>query len=138
MLDAARVLFIWVALLAAHRIDSSKGEMWSEWSWLELGGFVVVTLGLFTYNKVIQVGLLAPACALGVSGSCSCCGGVFFLVYLVSWSRFPLVVALFISMLNCQCASSSIWVQQNHTQVSVLRIWSLVMHAVVAVCMFTP
>jgi hypothetical protein len=42
-------LFIYYAL-KYHRY----GEVWTKWSYLELGGFAVLLLGSFTYYSVLK------------------------------------------------------------------------------------
>ncbi|KAJ6252078.1 hypothetical protein M0813_14627 [Anaeramoeba flamelloides] len=56
ILDGLRTLFIWVALIVVYYTspDSGFGEKWSNWSYLQLGGFVTLIVGTFMYNKIIK------------------------------------------------------------------------------------
>jgi len=56
ILEAMRTLCIWVVnLFIYYEVNSGFGEHWSVWSWFELLGFGVLLIGLFIYNKVIQL-----------------------------------------------------------------------------------
>lgn len=55
LMEPIRVLFIWVTGLIIHYAITSKlGESLSWWSFMQLGGFIVLVLGFFTYNAVIK------------------------------------------------------------------------------------
>jgi len=57
MLEATRTLCIWVFGLAWHygvNPDSSFGEAWTNWSFLQLFGFFLLMLGQATYGEKIR------------------------------------------------------------------------------------
>eukprot|EP00727_Mastigamoeba_balamuthi_P013740 m51a1_g899 hypothetical protein (451) ;mRNA; f:42173-43989 len=55
LLDPVRTLFVWgVMLLVHYAISPAHGESLNWWSFLELGGFAVLVLGLFLYNGVVR------------------------------------------------------------------------------------
>eukprot|EP00727_Mastigamoeba_balamuthi_P005876 m51a1_g1908 putative integral membrane (380) ;mRNA; f:797368-799030 len=61
--EACRTACIWVVDIAIHFMwpSSPYGELWSVWSWLELGGFVVLVLSSFIYNGILRIpGLKYP------------------------------------------------------------------------------
>merc|ERR1740121_648299 len=63
MLDALRAAFLWGYALEVHgvRPDSELGEAWTEYSPLELAGFVMIVLGHLVYGTVLRVpGLRSP------------------------------------------------------------------------------
>ncbi|KAJ3427161.1 hypothetical protein M0812_26741 [Anaeramoeba flamelloides] len=56
ILEAVRTFCIWVTDLIIHYgISTSKGEKWGNWSWMQLGGFVLLMCGMFIYNNVVQI-----------------------------------------------------------------------------------
>eukprot|EP01155_Anaeramoeba_flamelloides_P030161 Anaeramoba_flamelloidesa86208_352.p1 GENE.a86208_352~~a86208_352.p1 ORF type:complete len:386 (-),score=60.24 a86208_352:240-1397(-) len=56
ILEAVRTFCIWVTDLIIHYgITTNKGEKWGNWSWMQLGGFVLLMCGMFIYNNVVQV-----------------------------------------------------------------------------------
>jgi len=56
ILEGVRTLFIWAAGLALHQLASSYGEIWCyPWSYLELVGFLILTVGLFYFYGVFKV-----------------------------------------------------------------------------------
>ncbi|KAH3760359.1 Integral membrane protein [Pelomyxa schiedti] len=62
--EAVRTTCIWVTDLVIYTIwpTSGFGEMWSVWSWLELGGFVVLISSSFVYNGILKIpGIPYPA-----------------------------------------------------------------------------
>ena len=60
--DLARVAMLWILQLIIYyslngtRFDKYKilGESWTKWSFLELGGFATMALGIFIYQAVIR------------------------------------------------------------------------------------
>jgi hypothetical protein len=63
MLDALRAAFVWGFALEVHgvRPDAELGEAWTEYSPLELAGFVMIVLGHLVYGTVLRVpGLRYP------------------------------------------------------------------------------
>lgn len=56
ILDTIRTMFIWIILTGVHyTVSPLFGEAWSPWSLVELGGFMVLLAGLFTYYKVFTL-----------------------------------------------------------------------------------
>jgi len=56
ILEAARTGCIWVAnLIIYYYISDNFGEVWSDWSYLQLLGFCLLLVGLFIYNQVIEL-----------------------------------------------------------------------------------
>lgn len=58
MLEASRTAVIWIIDLLMHYYiapSSSFGEVWTNWSWLQLFGFVVLILGQSIYSELIRV-----------------------------------------------------------------------------------
>lgn len=55
--EAVRTACIWVVNLIIHAIspDSPYGEIWSPWSWLELGGFLLLFSSTLIYNSIIKI-----------------------------------------------------------------------------------
>ena len=67
MLEAARTMVVWcLDLLAFYALprwkrgDGNPGEQWTRWSWLELGGFVLLAYGTFAYKGMVAIPGLAP------------------------------------------------------------------------------
>eukprot|EP00405_Crypthecodinium_cohnii_P015209 CAMPEP_0206449370 /NCGR_PEP_ID=MMETSP0324_2-20121206/18048_1 /ASSEMBLY_ACC=CAM_ASM_000836 /TAXON_ID=2866 /ORGANISM="Crypthecodinium cohnii, Strain Seligo" /LENGTH=380 /DNA_ID=CAMNT_0053918733 /DNA_START=177 /DNA_END=1319 /DNA_ORIENTATION=- len=58
MLEAFRTSFVWAFGLGVHYFvnpESSFGEAWTIWSWLEVVGFVVIMYGQAVYGEMIRV-----------------------------------------------------------------------------------
>ena len=58
MLEASRTAVIWIIDLMMHYYiapSSSFGEVWTDWSWLQLFGFVVLIAGQSIYSELIRV-----------------------------------------------------------------------------------
>eukprot|EP01028_Stygiella_incarcerata_P004660 TRINITY_DN2039_c0_g1_i1.p1 TRINITY_DN2039_c0_g1~~TRINITY_DN2039_c0_g1_i1.p1 ORF type:complete len:394 (-),score=88.68 TRINITY_DN2039_c0_g1_i1:335-1516(-) len=56
ILEGVRTLCIWMTdLFIYYFISKDFGESWTVWSWLQLGGFVILLLGTFIYDRVIDV-----------------------------------------------------------------------------------
>jgi drug/metabolite transporter (DMT)-like permease len=55
--EAVRTACIWVVNLIIHVIwpMSPYGEIWSVWSWLELGGFLLLFSSTLIYNAIIKI-----------------------------------------------------------------------------------
>ncbi|KAH3732897.1 Integral membrane protein [Pelomyxa schiedti] len=64
ILEALRTACIWVTDLFIHYVitdDPAFGEVWTEWSYLQLCGFLLLLLGMFVYNGIVQIdGLFYP------------------------------------------------------------------------------
>ncbi|KAJ3446331.1 hypothetical protein M0813_08031 [Anaeramoeba flamelloides] len=56
ILDGLRTLFIWVTLIIIYYASptSGFGEEWTNWSYLQLGGFIALVVGTFMYNKILK------------------------------------------------------------------------------------
>ncbi|KAJ3431463.1 hypothetical protein M0812_03145 [Anaeramoeba flamelloides] len=56
ILEAVRTFCIWVVdIIIYYGISKSFGEDWNKWSFLELGGFVVLMCGMFIYNGIWKI-----------------------------------------------------------------------------------
>lgn len=56
LIDALRTVVVWsVELIIYYGISKSFGEAWSDWSYLQSGGFVFLVIGTLCYNKVIRL-----------------------------------------------------------------------------------
>jgi drug/metabolite transporter (DMT)-like permease len=56
VMEAVRTMCIWGTSLFIHYVISpSYGEPWDDWSWMQLGGFVVLVFGLFIYYEVLHL-----------------------------------------------------------------------------------
>lgn len=58
MMDASRTLLIWAFGLFVHYYvdkNSPNGEVWTEYSWLQLVGFVILVTGQSIYGEVLKV-----------------------------------------------------------------------------------
>ena len=64
ILEGLRTLFVWIfdvilyysmlgSTLGNHHPD--LGEEWTKWSWMELGGFILLFTGMLTYNKILYI-----------------------------------------------------------------------------------
>ena len=55
--EAVRTAVVWGVSLVIHAIapDSPYGELWSRWSWLELGGFILLFLSSLIYNGIVKI-----------------------------------------------------------------------------------
>eukprot|EP00708_Paratrimastix_pyriformis_P003045 GAFH01001810.1.p1 GENE.GAFH01001810.1~~GAFH01001810.1.p1 ORF type:complete len:394 (-),score=147.40 GAFH01001810.1:240-1304(-) len=61
ILESLRTLFIWVLnLIMFYATSGATGEAWTWYSFMQLGGFVVLCAGLFIYNAVIKIPALMP------------------------------------------------------------------------------
>merc|ERR1712232_1465642 len=58
MVEATRTALIWVIGLVIHRFlpNSPYGEVWSQWSWLQLFGFLLLVTGQATYGEILTWG----------------------------------------------------------------------------------
>jgi len=58
LLEASRTAVIWGIDLAIHAYvpDSSFGEAWNSWSWLQLLGFALLVIGQATYGEMLTFG----------------------------------------------------------------------------------
>lgn len=67
MLDASRTMLIWAfGLYVYYRVDKTSlfGEVWTPYSWVQLGGFFVLLCGQAIYGEVLKVpGIKYPAAA---------------------------------------------------------------------------
>ncbi|KAJ5068512.1 s-cell enriched with leucine-rich repeat-containing protein slra-related [Anaeramoeba ignava] len=56
ILEALRTLCVWIVdLIIYYKISVYYGEKWTNWSYLEAGGFILLVLGLFIYKEVIRI-----------------------------------------------------------------------------------
>ena len=58
MLEASRTAVIWIIDLLMHYYicpSSSFGEVWTNWSWVQLLGFVVLIAGQSIYSELVRV-----------------------------------------------------------------------------------
>jgi drug/metabolite transporter (DMT)-like permease len=58
MLEASRTAVIWIIDLLIHYYiapSSSFGEVWTNWSWLQLIGFVILIAGQSVYSEMLRV-----------------------------------------------------------------------------------
>lgn len=63
--DQLTIVFVWIVQLAIHWFVSGNslleekygraGEAWTNWSWLQLFGFVLMVLGACVYQKIIKL-----------------------------------------------------------------------------------
>lgn len=59
--ENARTLFVWLADLALFYTSHGKfGEAWDKFSWVQLIGFAIMTLGTTIYGKVRGSVRLSP------------------------------------------------------------------------------
>ena len=58
ILEPIRTLVVWIASIVLYYAtpeddrEDSAGEAWTNWSYMEAGGFVLITIGVLTYNYV--------------------------------------------------------------------------------------
>ena len=55
ILEAVRTLLIWIFMLICAAAGAPFGEYWDDWSWLELGGFVLLITGSLMYNAIFKL-----------------------------------------------------------------------------------
>ena len=55
ILEAARTLLIWVVMLILAAANAPFGEVWCKWSFLELGGFIVLVFSSFIYGGYLKL-----------------------------------------------------------------------------------
>ncbi|KAK2948443.1 putative Solute carrier family 35 member F6 [Blattamonas nauphoetae] len=56
ILEPMRTMIVWVVSLLQFSLSNGAfGEPWQIWSWMQLGGFVLMTIGIFTYNNVWRI-----------------------------------------------------------------------------------
>jgi len=55
ILEAVRTLLIWIFMLICAAANAPFGEYWVAWSWLELGGFILLITSSLMYNAVIKL-----------------------------------------------------------------------------------
>jgi len=62
ILEAVRTACVWIVnLFIYYVISDSFGEKWTDWSYLQLCGFIFLLCGLFLYNGILRVtGLYYP------------------------------------------------------------------------------
>jgi drug/metabolite transporter (DMT)-like permease len=62
ILEALRTACVWfVNLFIYYVIDKEFGEAWTDWSYLQLCGFLFLLIGLFVYNGIFRIqGLYYP------------------------------------------------------------------------------
>jgi drug/metabolite transporter (DMT)-like permease len=52
--EALRTMTTWASMLIIGAFDSSFGEKWQKWSWLQLGGFAVLVYASLVFNRVVK------------------------------------------------------------------------------------
>eukprot|EP00727_Mastigamoeba_balamuthi_P011601 m51a1_g7063 putative integral membrane (397) ;mRNA; f:178158-180020 len=56
ILEGMRCACIWVTNLFIHYVITKElGEEWTEWSYLQLCGFLFLLLGMFIYNSIVRI-----------------------------------------------------------------------------------
>lgn len=58
ILEGLRCACIWITDLFIHYVitkDPKFGEKWTQWSYLQLCGFLFLLLGMFVYNGIIRI-----------------------------------------------------------------------------------
>jgi drug/metabolite transporter (DMT)-like permease len=55
ILEAVRTLLIWIFMLICAAAGAPFGEYWVAWSWLELGGFILLISSSLMYNAIIKL-----------------------------------------------------------------------------------
>lgn len=54
--EALRTFFIWIVQIIIHySIDDSYGEDWNGWSYMQLGGFLVLTASMLIYHTTVKL-----------------------------------------------------------------------------------
>jgi hypothetical protein len=53
--EALRTATTWVAMLLIELFAPDYGERWEVWSWLELGGFVLLVFSSLVFNDVLRI-----------------------------------------------------------------------------------
>jgi drug/metabolite transporter (DMT)-like permease len=53
LIDASRVLLVWIVDLVIFTFAPTYGEKWTNWSWMQLGGFVVFFFGMLVYRELV-------------------------------------------------------------------------------------
>ena len=57
-MEPIRTLLVWIATIVLYYVtpederENSAGEEWTNWSYMEAGGFLLITFGVLTYNMV--------------------------------------------------------------------------------------
>ena len=61
-IDSVRTVVVWVVELILWPLTNHLvGQAWNNWSWLQLGGFVLLIIGTLLYNAVFKIpGLYYP------------------------------------------------------------------------------
>merc|ERR1719469_655748 len=59
LLEASRTAVVWTIDLTIHAYmpESSFGETWNNWSWVQLAGFALLVTGQATYGELLTWGL---------------------------------------------------------------------------------
>ena len=53
--EACRTLCIWIFALFLYYAVEWHGEAWTDWSWMQAGGFLLLVAGTFVYNELITL-----------------------------------------------------------------------------------
>ena len=63
LVDALRTIVVWAcSLIIFYSGAEDYGEAWTVWSWMQLGGFVLLVTGTLIYNSIVRVpGFSYPA-----------------------------------------------------------------------------
>ena len=51
LVSTCRVVLVWISGIVIFQFNKSKGETWDDWSWLQLGAFLVLVGGTFIYVR---------------------------------------------------------------------------------------
>lgn len=61
LVSTVKVVLVWIiTLIIYYAIDEDYGESWNRWSFLQLGGFVLLVVGTLMYRKAKDIPLYAP------------------------------------------------------------------------------
>jgi hypothetical protein len=56
LIDALRTIFVWgCSLFIYYAVNERFGESWNEYSFLQLGGFVLLFIGTLIYNRIVML-----------------------------------------------------------------------------------
>jgi len=55
--EAVRTAVVWIVSIVIQKIapGSPYGEIWDKWSWLELGGFILLFFSSLLYNGIVKI-----------------------------------------------------------------------------------
>lgn len=55
IMEAVRTLMVWIVMLMSYAAGAPFGEQWTNWSFLELFGFIVLVLSALIYNGILKL-----------------------------------------------------------------------------------